>query len=30
MGWPDPEFPANRVVSHRKSLAEAARFVGFE
>ena len=30
MGWPDDDFPANAVVSHRKSLAEAAVFVGFE
>jgi nitroreductase len=30
MGWPDPDFPANAVVSKRKSVAEAARFVGFE
>lgn len=29
LGWPDPDFPANAVVSHRKSVAEAARFVGF-
>ena len=30
MGWPDERFPANAVVSRRKSVAEAARFVGFE
>ncbi|MCX9148255.1 nitroreductase [Erythrobacter sp. WG] len=30
MGWPDPDFPANAVVSHRRSVAEAARFVGFD
>jgi len=30
MGWPDHDFPANAVVSKRKSVAEAARFVGFE
>jgi nitroreductase len=30
MGWPDDSFPANAVVSQRKSVAEAARFVGFE
>ncbi len=30
MGYPDESFPANAVVSRRKSLAEAARFVGFE
>lgn len=29
MGWPDPDFPANAVVSNRKSVEEAARFVGF-
>jgi nitroreductase len=29
MGWPDDDFPANAVVSERKSVAEAARFVGF-
>jgi nitroreductase len=29
LGWPDPDFPANAVVSHRKSVDEAARFVGF-
>jgi nitroreductase len=30
MGWPDPTFPAYAVVSHRKSVDEAARFVGFD
>ncbi len=30
IGWPDPDFPANAVVSPRKSVSEAARFVGFE
>lgn len=30
MGWPDESFPANAVVSNRKSVDEAARFVGFE
>ncbi|WP_133365207.1 nitroreductase [Qipengyuania sediminis] len=30
MGWPDENFPANAVVSERRSVAEAARFVGFE
>jgi nitroreductase len=30
LGWPDEDFPANAVVSERKSVAEAARFVGFE
>ena len=29
LGWPDETFPANAVVSERKSVAEAARFVGF-
>jgi len=30
MGWPDETFPANAVVSTRKSIDEAVRFVGFE
>ena len=30
MGWPDESFPANSVVSRRKSVADAARFVGFD
>jgi nitroreductase len=30
IGWPDESFPANAVVSDRKSVDEAARFVGFE
>ena len=30
MGWPDDSFPANAVVSRRKSVDEAAVFVGFE
>jgi len=30
MGWPDDRFPANAVVSNRKSVDEAAVFVGFE
>ena len=30
IGWPDPDFPANAVVSNRKSVEEAARFVGFD
>ena len=30
MGWPDDSFPANAVVSRRKSVDEAANFVGFE
>ena len=29
LGWPDDSFPANAVVSERKSVDEAARFVGF-
>ena len=29
LGWPDDSFPANAVVSDRKSVAEAAVFVGF-
>ncbi|OWK30091.1 nitroreductase family protein [Sphingomonas dokdonensis] len=29
MGWPDDTFPANAVVSRRKPVSEAARFVGF-
>lgn len=29
LGWPDDDFPANAVVSERKSVTEAARFVGF-
>ncbi|PZN96039.1 MAG: nitroreductase [Alphaproteobacteria bacterium] len=29
MGWPDDSFPANAVVSRRKSVDEAAVFVGF-
>lgn len=29
LGWPDESFPANAVVSERKSVAEATRFVGF-
>ncbi len=29
MGWPDNNFPANAVVSERKSVEEAARFIGF-
>ena len=29
LGWPDESFPANAVVSHRKSVDEAACFVGF-
>ena len=30
LGWPDETFPANAVVSQRKSVDEAAVFVGFE
>ena len=30
MGWPDDSFPANAVVSTRKSVEEAATFVGFD
>jgi nitroreductase len=30
LGWPDESFPANAVVSERKSVDDAARFVGFE
>ena len=30
LGWPDETFPANAVVSTRKSVDEAATFVGFE
>jgi hypothetical protein len=30
IGWPDAAFPANAVVSERKSVDEAARFVGFD
>ena len=30
MGWPDENFPANAVVSNRKSVEEAVRFVGFD
>ena len=30
LGWPNEGFPANAVVSERKSLEEAARFVGFD
>ena len=29
LGWPEENFPANAVVSERKSVDEAARFVGF-
>jgi len=30
MGWPDDSFPANAVVSLRKSVDEAATFLGFD
>jgi nitroreductase len=30
LGWPDESFPANAVVSTRKSVEEATRFVGFD
>jgi len=30
MGWPDESFPANEVVSNRKTLEDAVRFVGFD
>lgn len=30
MGWPDESFPANAVVSNRKSVDEAAVFIGFD
>ncbi len=30
MGWPDEDFPANAVISDRKHLDEAVRFVGFD
>ena len=30
LGWPDEGFPANVVVSERKSVSEAARFLGFD
>lgn len=30
MGWPDDTFPANAVVSRRKSVDETAVFVGFD
>ena len=29
LGWPDDTFPANAVVSERKSVDEAATFIGF-
>ena len=30
LGWPDHDFPANAVVSTRKTVGEAAVFVGFD
>ncbi len=30
MGWPDESFPANAVISNRKSVDDAVVFVGFE
>ena len=30
LGWPDDDFPANAVVSERKSVDEAAVFIGFD
>lgn len=30
LGWPDERFPANAVVSERKSVEDAATFVGFD
>jgi hypothetical protein len=30
MGFPDQDFPANAVVSQRKTVDEAASFVGFD
>ena len=30
LGWPDETFPANAVVSERKTVEEATVFVGFE
>ena len=30
LGWPDDTFPANAVVSERKSVEEATVFVGFD
>jgi nitroreductase len=30
MGWPDDDFPANAVVTERKSVEEAVTFIGFE
>jgi nitroreductase len=30
LGWPDDSFPANAVVSERKSVEEASSFLGFQ
>ncbi|MEY4888984.1 MAG: hypothetical protein RIQ75_114, partial [Pseudomonadota bacterium] len=30
MGWPDEDFPANAVVTERKSIEEAVTFIGFD
>ena len=30
LGWPDETFPANSVVSERKSVGDATVFVGFD
>ena len=30
LGWPDQSFPANAVVSERKTLEEAVTFLGFQ
>jgi hypothetical protein len=30
MGYPDDTFPANAVVSRRKTVDEAATFIGFD
>ncbi|MFT4797867.1 MAG: hypothetical protein ACJAYE_002152 [Candidatus Azotimanducaceae bacterium] len=30
LGFPDEDFPANAVISERKSVDEAARFLGFD
>ena len=29
MGYPDDSFPANKVVSNRRSVSEVAKFIGF-
>jgi hypothetical protein len=30
MGYPDDDFAANQVVSHRRPVAEVASFIGFD